>query len=68
MTGKSSLKVKWWEVSLQMQGGRNEGQEESSGSDANAHVSPPPIEPQDGALSTSCSRKKKRLSSSRYRK
>lgn len=36
MTGKSGFKVKWWEVSLQMQGGRKEVQEESSSSDANA--------------------------------
>lgn len=57
MTGKSGFKVKWWEVSLQMQGGRKEVQEESSGSDANAPALSLPIEPEDGALSTSCSRK-----------
>lgn len=57
MTGKSGFKVKWWEVSLRMQGGRKEVQEESSGSDANAPALSLPIEPEDGALSTSCSRK-----------
>lgn len=44
-----------------MQGGRKEVQEESSGSDANAPALSLPIEPQDGALSTSCSRKKASL-------
>lgn len=37
MTGNNSFKVKWWEVSLRMQGGRKkEVQEELSSSDANA--------------------------------
>lgn len=58
MTGKSGFKAKWREVSLHMQGGRKEVQKESSAGDANAHVLSLPIEPQDGTLSTSRSRKK----------
>lgn len=58
MTGNNSFKVKWWEVSLQMQGGKKEVQEELSSSDAHAPTLPLPMESEGGALSTSSSMKK----------
>lgn len=58
MSGNNSFKVKWWEVSLRMQGGKKEVREELSSSDANAATPSLPIAPGDGALSTSCSTKK----------
>lgn len=51
MTGDNRFKVEWWEVSLQMPG---------EGGHANASTLSLPMEPQDGALSTSCSTKLKK--------
>lgn len=60
MTGKSAFKkAKWWEVSLHLQGKEGGGEKRSKRDPAAAILMPPPpMEPRDGALSTSCSRKK----------